>query len=614
MRSIELLAPAKDIECGIAAITHGADAVYIGAEYFGARMAAGNTVNDIYKLCQYAHLFKAKVYVTVNTLIYDKELDKVKDLLHSLSLAGVDAILIQDMGVFEISKSITAIPIHASTQTDNRNVEKVKWLRDLGFTRVVLARELSLDEIKAIHKSVPDIELEVFVHGALCVSYSGACYASEHCFHRSANRGECAQFCRLKFSLKDSTNRTIVKDKYLLSLKDLCLLDNLEQLIESGVSSLKIEGRLKDIVYVKNVVSAYSHELNKIIASHPGRYHRASVGKVEYSFTPNLRKTFNRGFTDYFIYGRKLSQASLNTPKAMGEYVGKVKEVRNGSFNVAGTTCFCNGDGLCFINTDMQLEGFRINKVVNNRLFPAKMSKSLRPGLALYRNNDQEFERLMSKDTAVRKIGVSLLLSSNEKEVYLKMIDENGNSAVSSINVELQRAHKSQVENMKRQLSKLGDTHYKLVDIDIDEYTQQLFIPSSVLSELRQKAVKQLTLPSHTSPDNDCGNAHGNTTIHNRPASEINVGNVSNYLARRFYSSLGMYDVPDAYEICNDRLNESPIMTCRYCIRHELGYCVKHGGLKPSWKEPLRLELPDGKKFRLEFNCKQCQMNVYAGY
>ena len=300
MIPLELLAPAKNLECGIAAVDHGADAVYLGAQRFGARAAAGNSVEDIRQLCDYAHRFAVKVYVTVNTIIYDKELEATEQLIRQLADIGVDAILVQDMGILKMD--IPPIALHASTQTDNRTAEKVKWLRDIGFRRIVLARELSVDEITEIHHQVPDVELEVFVHGALCVSYSGICYASEYCFGRSANRGACAQFCRMKYDLLDADGREIDHQRHLLSLKDMNQSDHLEELIQAGATSFKIEGRLKDVSYVKNVVAAYSQRLDAFIARHAGQYCRASQGHCTYSFTPNLNKTFNRGFTTYFLH------------------------------------------------------------------------------------------------------------------------------------------------------------------------------------------------------------------------------------------------------------------------------------------------------------------------
>lgn len=374
MKQLELLAPARNLECGKAAIDHGADAVYIGAERFGARAAAGNSIADITELCRYAHMFNAKVYVTINTIIYDHELDATVCLLQELEQSGVDAILVQDMALVGRTGSMA---MHASTQTDNRTVEKVRWLREIGFRRAVLARELSVNEISEIHQAVPDMELEVFVHGALCVSYSGLCYASQQCFNRSANRGECAQFCRLKFDLTDSNNKPIEEGRHLLSLKDMNQSSNICRLVEAGAVSFKIEGRLKDMAYVKNVTAAYSNILNDIVKGNPEKYRRASLGYCRYTFTPNLYKTFNRGFTTYFADGRNPDISSPDTPKAIGEFVGTVKELRGNSFTVAGISSFANGDGLCFINAERKLEGFRVNRAEGNRLFPLKMPQNL---------------------------------------------------------------------------------------------------------------------------------------------------------------------------------------------------------------------------------------------
>ena len=448
-RPIELLAPAKNLEQGIIAIDHGADAVYIGASEFGARQAAGNPVDDIKALADYAHGFGARVYVTVNTIVYEQELAAAKTLLRDIAKAGADAILVQDMAVADMTRDIAREPemagcrmpeLHASTQTDNRTAEKARWLAGAGFSRVVLARELSLEEIGAIHRAVPDTELEVFVHGALCVSYSGACYASQHFFGRSANRGECAQFCRLAFDLKDSRGDTIRKAEHLLSLKDMKQLDRLEEIIGAGVTSLKIEGRLKDAAYVKNVVAAYRQELDRIIEANPGKYRRASYGKTTYTFEPHIEKTFNRGFTHYFLDGRRQDISSFDTPKAMGEYVGHVKETRRGSFNVAGTATFANGDGLCFFTQDRKLHGFRVNRVENNRLFPLAMPAELRPGMALYRNNDMEFEREMAGKTATRRIAVDFMLGLADGKVYAEAADETGRTASLTLDEPLQEA------------------------------------------------------------------------------------------------------------------------------------------------------------------------------
>lgn len=616
IREIELLAPAKNLECGIAAIDHGADAVYIGASNFGARVAAGNSVEDIEQLCQYAHQYNTKVYVTINTIIYDDEIIQVENLIRKLNDIGVDAILVQDMAILKICNNIKSkITLHASTQTDNRNIDKIKWLKQAGFKRAVLARELSLKEINAIHKAVPDIELEVFVHGALCVSYSGACYASEYCFHRSANRGNCAQFCRLKFDLKDGSDNIIQKDKYMLSLKDMCRIHSLKDLLEAGATSLKIEGRLKNVSYVKNVVAAYSQELNRIIASYPDKYKRASNGKTTYSFKPDLSKTFNRGFTDYFLYGRKPGLASVNTPKAIGEFVGSVKEIWHNSFSVSGTKAFSNGDGLCFINENQQLEGFRVNKVVNNRLFPLKMPENLKPHMALYRNNDQLFENKMSATTAKRKIGVKMFLSASQDYVELTIKDDAGHTATEKISYSSETAKKSQEENMKLQLGKLGNTLYEADEITISPESETRFIPSSILAGLRRDTLEKFSHQfqfEHSGDNESLGYILPNKIDTNNSAEEINIANVANKLARQLYDEIGPKDAPDAFETTKpNRDSETQIMTCRYCIRYEMGYCTKQGRKAP-WQEPLYLVLKDNRKFRLKFDCLNCQMRIYA--
>lgn len=616
IREIELLAPAKNLECGIAAIDHGADAVYIGASNFGARVAAGNSVEDIEQLCQYAHQYNAKVYVTINTIIYDDEIIQVENLIRKLNDIGVDAILVQDMAILKICNNIKSkITLHASTQTDNRNIDKIKWLKQAGFKRAVLARELSLKEINAIHKAVPDIELEVFVHGALCVSYSGACYASEYCFHRSANRGNCAQFCRLKFDLKDGSDNIIQKDKYMLSLKDMCRIHSLKDLLEAGATSLKIEGRLKNVSYVKNVVAAYSQELNRIIASYPDKYKRASNGKTTYSFKPDLSKTFNRGFTDYFLYGRKPGLASVNTPKAIGEFVGSVKEIWHNSFSVSGTKAFSNGDGLCFINENQQLEGFRVNKVVNNRLFPLKMPENLKPHMALYRNNDQLFENKMSATTAKRKIGVKMFLSASQDYVELTIKDDAGHTATEKISYSSETAKKSQEENMKLQLGKLGNTLYEADEITISPESETRFIPSSILAGLRRDTLEKFSHQfqfEHSGDNESLGYILPNKIDTNNSAEEINIANVANKLARQLYDEIGPKDAPDAFETTKpNRDSETQIMTCRYCIRYEMGYCTKQGRKAP-WQEPLYIVLKDNRKFRLKFDCLNCQMRIYA--
>ncbi len=631
MRRLELLAPARNLECGMAAIDHGADAVYIGAGRFGARAAAGNTLDDIAALCRYAHVYRSRVYVTVNTIIFDQELAETRNLLEQLQRIGVDAVLVQDMGLLAGNaggETFSHLPFHASTQTDNRSAEKVKWLRKIGFRRVVLARELSAEEIAAIHREVPDVELEVFVHGALCVSYSGVCYASQFCFGRSANRGACAQFCRMAFDLKDANGRTLVRQRHLLSLKDLCLADHLEELAEAGAVSFKIEGRLKDVAYVKNVVAAYSQSLNEVIAKSGGKYGRTSLGRVSYSFTPQLEKTFNRGFTTYFLHGRQPDIFSPDTPKAMGEYVGKVKELRGQSFNVAGTASFANGDGLCFVNGNGELEGFRVNRAEGNKLFPQRMPQQLRPGTPLYRNQDVAFERMLAGKSASRSIPIRLLYTATADGFRLRgWLEELPEvHAEVSADMEKQWAKTPQHENILRQLTKLGQTPYVCESVEVDGGADNYFVPSSMLADLRRQLVERLTALV-------CSHVEEQRTSDGQQAADDEqrvapwhpayqrypyLYNISNRQAREFYAGKGLHAEADAFELqvpkgLRQNAVDEPLllMQCRHCLRFSLGHCVKRGGSKPSWHEPLYLELADKRHFRLEFDCKECQMNVY---
>ena len=606
MRTLELLAPAKDLIGGKAAIDHGADAVYIGASRFGARAAAGNSVEDIEQLCIYAHQFDAKVYVTVNTILYDDEWLDTQDLLAQLKQVGVDAILVQDMSLVDNCP----LPLHASTQTDNRTAEKVAWLHSLGFQRIVLARELSIDEIRTIHQKVPEVELEVFVHGALCVSYSGLCYASQYCFGRSANRGECAQFCRMKFDLVDADGTLIENQRHLLSLKDMNQFANIEKLAEAGACSFKIEGRLKDVTYVKNVTAAYSQQLNRLIANHPDLYRRVSKGRCVYQFEPDLNRTFNRGYTDYFAFGRQPDISSFDTPKAIGQYVGTVKSVKGTrAFSIEGKTELVNGDGLCFMNDRRQLEGFRVNRVESRHfsghlelmLYPLKMPEALRPGMKLYRSQDQYFDQLLSKPTAERKIPITMALHETQ-EGFSLFIDGNEMAAISHPH---EIAKSSQRENIGRQLTKLGDTPYTCSHVSMPDYFN-FFIPSSRLAELRRLAIDAFSKRTRARINNiRCKDGVRVPTY-----SLSYLYNISNKRSESFYRSKGLENTENAFEL---KVPAHPLlMQCRYCLRYTLGYCVKNGGKHPQWHEPLSLQLSDGRKFPLEFDCRNCQMNVYA--
>lgn len=624
MRQLELLAPAKNLSCGMAAIDCGADAVYIGAPHFGARAAAGNSISDIKALTDYAHQWNAKVYVTLNTILYDDEIKAAEDLFREICRIGVDAILVQDMALLDIFRRISdsfdgKMPaLHASTQTDNRSKEKVAWLSKLGFTRVVLARELSLEDIREIHSAVPDAELEVFVHGALCVSYSGACYVSQHCFGRSANRGECAQFCRMKFDLIDADGREWEQQRHLLSLRDMCRIDSLEELADAGAVSFKIEGRLKDEAYVKNVVAAYSQRLNNLCAKRLNEYERASLGMVTYSFTPNLKKTFNRGYTEYFLRARKPDIFSPDTPKAIGEYVGKVKEIRGNSFSVAGTASFSNGDGLCFINANKELEGFRVNRAEGNRLFPQVMPRGLRKNMSLYRNNDFAFEKELSAKGTERKLPIQLTFGTTPTGFFLKAEGRGVKTVSAEMAFEHQPAKKPQRENIEKQLKKWGGTIYKPVEVNIENGADSLFIPSSILSALRQEIINSMLPVTSFRKDKNVDLASAKNSlpdpenIHLEDESgKLLFANISNHVSEELHRKWGVSFFHEAPET-NPEEFRLPLMQCRHCLRYSLGSCVKHGGRKPEWKEPLCLRLGDGRRFRLEFDCKTCQMNLYA--
>ena len=603
-RPIELLAPAKNLECGIEAINHGADAVYIGAPRFGARAAAGNSIEDIKALVDYAHIYNVRIYVTVNTILHDEELPETEKMIWELYRAGVDALIIQDMGITRLN--LPPIALHASTQMDNRTPEKVKFLSDIGFRQVVLARELSLEEIKKIHDTCPETLLEVFVHGALCVSYSGQCYVSQACYGRSANRGECAQFCRLAFDLVDSNGKTIEQNKHLLSLKDMNQSDNLEALLDAGATSLKIEGRLKDVSYVKNVTAYYRQKLDSIF-KYRKEYVRASAGTVKTTFTPQLDKSFSRGFTDYFLRGRNPGIFSFSTPKSLGEEVGTVKEIRGNYFTVAGVKSFSNGDGLCYIDDNGRLQGFRVNRVENNKLFPQEMPR-LKPKTRLYRNFDQEFDKLMQKKSAERKIAVDICLTENNFGFTLSINDENENSVSLTLQREKEPARTPQTDNLRNQLGKLGNTPFEARDIRID-LSDNWFIPASELSELRRNAVERLLELRKINYRQEIFRLkEGKSKF---PVSTLTyLGNVMNNSAAEFYKNHGVLKVMPAFE--KEQPKDAVLMFCKHCIRYSMGWCPVHHKVRSPFREPYYLVSSDGRRFRLEFDCKQCQMKVLA--
>lgn len=604
LRKIELLAPAKNLECGIAAIDHGADAVYIGAPRFGARVAAGNSLEDITKLVKYAHLYNVRIYVTLNTILKDEELKECERMIWDLYKVGVDALIVQDMGL--LSLNLPPIPLHASTQMDNRNAEKVKFLADAGFRQVVLARELSLEQIRKIHEAVPQTPLEVFVHGALCVSYSGQCYVSHHCFERSANRGECAQFCRLSFDMVDADGKVIAKDKHLLSLKDLNQSDELEKLLDAGASSFKIEGRLKDVTYVKNVTAFYRKRIDEILKRRK-EFIRASSGYTKLAFKPQLDKSFTRGFTNYFLYERNKNIFSFDTPKSLGEEMGYVKEIRGNYIVVAGVKPFNNGDGICYLDERGKLKGLRINRVENNKLFPAGDIPRIKQRTILYRNFDQEFEKLMQRKSAERKLAIKITLKENNFGFTLTMTDEDDVSISVSLPMTKEHARTPQTENIKNQLNKLGNTPFEASCIEVD-LTENWFIPSSQLAELRRECTDKLQKARYMNYRYEIVSMP--VTTHSFPQSELTyLGNVMNEGATDFYQRHGVIKIAPAFEK-QPPMQDVSLMFCKHCLRYSMGWCPVNHNTKPPFREPYYLVSADGKRFRLEFDCKNCLMKV----
>ncbi len=612
-RKIELLAPAKNLECGIEAVNHGADAVYIGAPRFGARAAAVNSLEDIAALVEYAHLYNVRIYVTVNTILKEEELVETERMIGELYRIGVDALIVQDMGITRLN--LPPIPLHASTQMDNRTPEKVRFLSDAGFRQVVLARELSLQEIRAIHEACPETPLEVFVHGALCVSYSGQCYVSQACFGRSANRGECAQFCRLPFSLVDADGKTIVQDKHLLSLKDLNQSEVLEDLLDAGVTSLKIEGRLKDVSYVKNVTAAYRQKLDAIFARRK-EYARASSGACHFDFKPQLDKSFSRGFTHYFLQGRQREISSFDTPKSLGEEMGTMKEQRGNYLTVAGLKPFHNGDGVCFLDEQGRLQGFRINRVDGNKLYPAGEVPRIKPRTRLYRNFDQDFERVLARKSSERKIAINWELSDTSFGFALTATDEDDNRVALSFPYSKEPARTPQAENLRSQLGKLGNTPFEVVNNDSDEasgiifkLSQNWFIPASVIADWRRQVIEKLIAARRITYRREL--AVWKPTKHAFPITSLTyLGNVMNAAAKSFYLSHGVSSVEPAYE--KQPVPDAVLMFCKHCLRYSMGWCPTYQKMRSPYREPYYLVGTDGKRFRLDFDCKHCQMKVVA--
>lgn len=598
-RAIELLSPARDADTGIEAVLHGADAVYIGAPRFGAREAASNSLSDISRLISFAHQYGAKVYATLNTIVYDSELSEARSIARALADAGIDALLIQDAAYLEMQLP-EGVALHASTQCDNRTPEKIARLAAEGFTTAVLARELSLGEIAEIHNACPAMRLEAFVHGALCVSLSGRCYASQQLFGRSANRGACAQVCRMAFDLETDSGEKLLKQKHLLSLRDLNRTASLEAMLDAGVSSLKIEGRLKGTDYVKNITAWYRQRIDEILARRPGDYRRASWGETKLSFEPKPEKSFNRGFTEYFLHSRTARMACPATPKSIGEPVGEAAAVEGRSIRVAGRATFAAGDGLCFFTPSGELRGFRVNRAEGARLFLASTSEGLRPHVHLYRNHDAAFARALARPTAERTMRLDFRLAESPSGYTLSARDEAGRTAQAQIAYAHEEARTPQHDNVVAQLSRLGGTPFRAGNVDVP--TGVGFIPSSLLATARREIVDKVKAQSLIEPSTR-PKPHG-AKLEGDADYSYNIANSS---AAAHYASLGARVSQPAWEIRQPE--GAPVMTCRYCLRHELGMCLKN---RDALRSQLFLRLANGRRFRLEFRCKECMMLVYA--
>ena len=634
MKKIELLSPAKNLEVGIAAINHGADAVYIGGPGFGAREKAGNSIEDIEKLCRHAAIYDAKVYVTLNTLLFDNELASARKIAWDCYNAGVDALIVQDMAILEMD--MPPIALHASTQCNNTTPDKVKFLEDVGFEQVVLARELSLDQIREI-RAKTTVPLEFFVHGALCVSYSGQCYLSHLIGRRSANRGACAQPCRLAWSLEDETGKVLINNRYLLSLRDMNNSKNLEALIDAGITSFKIEGRLKDADYVKNTTAFYRQALDEIIARRPD-LERASRGASMPGFIPNLEKSFNRGFTDYFIHGRQKGIDAPFTPKSMGEHIGEITKIDGKRLTVKlndGITLH-NGDGLCFLDENNELQGFNVNGVDGNVVLASSAIPSFRPTrrdtprvsaasgdpsaarsftkgekISLFRNYDILWQRSVDASTGNRKIAIKLQALDTPDGLQLSAITEDSVNAKIAVKCpkDIAKNPEKALENIRAKLSQWGDTKFTVSDIEI-KFNDVYFIPTSILGEMKRQLVAELenTLVERHRTEHPVRTRRACPRQSNYPQSGLSyLGNVTNALARQFYENHGVTHIDDGMEKTMPE-GETVVMTTKHCIRYANGLCSKEIG-KPTTS--LYLSNERGR-FRLDFDCKNCCMKVVS--
>ena len=605
MKTLELLAPARTAQIGIAAIDCGADAVYLAGPAFGARQAAGNEVSDIARLCQYAHRFGARVFVTVNTIVYEEELPRMRSLVQELAAAGADALIVQDPAVAQAARE-AGLVIHASTQCAIRTPEKARFTESLGYGRLVLERELSLAQIRAIRDAV-EAEIEFFVHGALCVCYSGQCYLSEYLTGRSANRGACAQACRSLYDLLDENGHVLLKNKAVLSLKDYRLLHRLQDLAEAGVLSFKIEGRLKGESYVRNVVRAYSQALDALVEKFPDRYCRASFGSVRGGFAPNLEKSFNRGFTELFLDGQRGPWSSMDAPKSMGEYVGTVAAVGPGSFVLKPAKdglALANGDGFAFVGKNGQIIGFRAD-VSDGMTIRCKAVEGLRKGVKLYRNSSAAFEKTVETQTPVREMQVELQVRLSQGQIRVTARREDGVEASTTLPAPPEEARDPERmrETIRTQLGKSsGIYHFSVAGLETEGPVP--FMGAAFLNGIRRSLAEELDpLPVQAIPLRE-GRPDASVTI----AEALDYKeNIANSVSRAFYTQRGARQLEPAYELTHREGAE--LMRSKYCVRHELGLCPRQG--KGNRPESLHLR-NGGRSLRLDFDCAACEMTVSA--
>ncbi|MDR1405979.1 MAG: U32 family peptidase [Prevotellaceae bacterium] len=598
MKSLELLAPARNAACGKAAIDNGADAVYIGGPQFGAREAAGNTMADVERLANYAHRFYARLYLTLNTVLYDDELPAARRLAHEAWNAGCDAIIVQDMGWLEMD--LPPVPLFASTQTHNASPEKVKFLQDAGFRRVILARELSLAQIAEIRKHT-GVELEFFIHGALCVCYSGQCYLSRALTGRSANRGACAQPCRAAYDLLSAGGQPLVRNKHLLSLRDLNLTGHLEALAAAGITSFKIEGRLKNESYVKNVVAHYRRQIDALL--HGKSWAKTSSGSIVHAFEPAVERSFSRGFTDYFLNGRNAGMFSHDTGKATGQAVGSVTAVGKNEFTYAGEPLH-NADGICFFDARGQLHGTNVNRIAGNRVF-VQNGEGLRRHATVYRNFDFAFEQLLERPSR-RAVQVDVTFAPDREKIVITAVDEDNNRVSLTLPPcgEPAKNEPAAKRAVKTQLEKSGATVFDF-RVTVAGGAPAFFYPASLLNRWRRALAELLLQEREAQRKRIIAPLRPNTVP--CPEKEVDYrANVSNALAKKFYERHGALVRMPAFE--QSPAAAAELMHTRYCIRHAIGACKKHGGAI-TVKEPLYL-LNNGKKLRLTFDCRHCRMLI----